>query len=61
MARKGYRSVNIPDETHHEITQLLKKKPQLGYVSVDDFVRSAVRNKMEECSPKRLVAEVPAR
>lgn len=43
MPQRKYKSVNLPTEMIDEIYKIVKKRKNLGFVSVDDFVRDAVR------------------
>ncbi len=44
---KGYRQVSIPDAFYEEIDEFVKGHPKLGYTSIAEFVKVAVREKME--------------
>ena len=44
---KGYRQVSIPDAFYEEIDEFVKGHPRLGYTSIAEFVKVAVREKME--------------
>jgi Arc/MetJ-type ribon-helix-helix transcriptional regulator len=48
MARQLYSTVSIPRGLHIYIQQLIKQNPQLGYVSVADFVKESIREKLQE-------------
>jgi Arc/MetJ-type ribon-helix-helix transcriptional regulator len=37
------KTVEIPDEMHDAISEIIKENPELGYESVDEFVREAIR------------------
>ena len=44
---KGYRQVSVPDAFYEEIDDFVKGHPRLGYTSIAEFVKVAVREKME--------------
>jgi len=46
-SNKEYRSISIPQALIKEIEKTLKDFPELGYVSVSDFIRDACREKLE--------------
>lgn len=50
--RKLRHSVNVPDPMYQAIEQIIGKEtmPE-SYVSVDDFIRDAVRRRLEELKP----------
>jgi len=48
MTRQFYSTVSIPRGLHIYIQQLIKQNPQLGYVSVADFVKEAIREKLHD-------------
>jgi len=41
-----YRGISLPKEMIDEIERIIKSNPELGYTSVADFVKEAVRDKM---------------
>jgi len=48
MAKEnGYRTIRLPKELVEEIEELIKDK-SLGYTSRADFVKDAVRRRIEE-------------
>lgn len=44
---KGYRQVSIPDEFYKEIDKFIKTNAKLGYTSLAEFVKVAIREKIE--------------
>lgn len=48
MTKSLYSTVSIPRGLHIYIQQLIKQNPQLGYVSVADFVKEAIREKLQD-------------
>ena len=56
MPVKGYDSVNVPSGLYDKIKVLIKRRGDLGYRSVTEFVAEAVRTRMVEIgetSPQR--------
>jgi Arc/MetJ-type ribon-helix-helix transcriptional regulator len=56
MPVKGYDSVNVPSGLYEKIRALIKRRGDLGYRSVTEFVAEAVRAKlveMGEAAPTR--------
>jgi hypothetical protein len=45
---KGYDSVNLPSGLYIKVKTLVKRRPDLGYRSVTEFVAEAVRKRTEE-------------
>ena len=41
------KSVEIPDAMYDHIQDLIAESPELGYESVDEYVREAVRKQIE--------------
>jgi hypothetical protein len=48
MPVKGYDSVNVPSGLYEKIKALIKRRSDLGYRSVTEFVAEAVRTKLVE-------------
>lgn len=48
MPVKGYDSVNLPSGLYQKVKALVKKRGDLGYRSVTEFVAEAVRKRVEE-------------
>ena len=48
MPRKGYRGISLPETMIEEIEKLLKQRPDLGYQSVAEFIKDAIRRRIEE-------------
>lgn len=45
---KDYVTISLPKETVNEIKEIIKKHPELGYSSVDEFVNGSVRDAIKE-------------
>jgi len=52
---KGYRGVNLPEEMVEEIERLIKRRKDLGYQSIAEFVKEAVRKRLEEIKKSELI------
>jgi metal-responsive CopG/Arc/MetJ family transcriptional regulator len=48
MPPKGYRTLTLPIEMVEEIEKVIKENPQLGYTSLAEFVKDAIRSKLIE-------------
>ena len=48
MPVKGYDSVNLPSGLYSKVKALVKRRADLGYRSITDFVAEAVRKRTEE-------------
>jgi len=46
--RKHYRGLTIPESLVEKIETLIKERKDLGYVSVSEFVKEALRRRIEE-------------
>lgn len=46
MPKDRYKGVSLPKEMVEEIERIIKDNPELGYTSVADFVKEAVRDKI---------------
>ena len=44
MPRQGFQKVGIPSDLYKDIAKHIRKNPQLGYLSVSEFVRAAFRD-----------------
>jgi metal-responsive CopG/Arc/MetJ family transcriptional regulator len=47
---KGYDSVNLPSGLYKKVKALIKRRNDLGYRSITEFVAEAVRNRIMELS-----------
>ncbi len=47
MPKTGYRSLRIPDDLVEKIEDVINKK-DLGYASISEFVKDAVRRRLED-------------
>lgn len=43
-----YSTISIPKELHEEIEELIKKNPGLGYTSVAELCKEAIRLRLSE-------------
>ena len=43
MPRKGWKNINIREELYDYIQSIVDTQPKLGYSTVADFVRDAIR------------------
>jgi len=48
MPVKGYDSVNLPSGLYQKVKALVKKRTDLGYRSITEFVAESVRKRVEE-------------
>ena len=48
MPVKGYDSVNLPSGLYNKVKALIKRRSDLGYRSITEFVAEAVRNRLVE-------------
>ena len=46
MPKGEYKGVSLPKEMIEEINRIIREHPELGYSSIADFVKDAVREKM---------------
>jgi metal-responsive CopG/Arc/MetJ family transcriptional regulator len=46
MPVKGYDSVNLPSGLYNKLKALIKRRNDLGYRSITEFVAEAVRNRL---------------
>lgn len=46
MPKGEYKGVSLPKEMIDEISRIIREHPELGYSSIADFVKDAVREKM---------------
>ncbi len=47
MSRKRYRTVALPEELYEKVEEIVRRG-KLGYSSVSEFVKDAVRRRLEE-------------
>ena len=48
MPRKEYSTPSLPKELTEEISKIIEKHPEIGYSSVSDFCRDAIRKRIDE-------------
>ncbi len=51
--RYKYTTVSISEEMAQEIEKFMREHPELGYTSISEFVREAIRSHLEEKRKKR--------
>ena len=49
MPARKYRNLSMPAEFIHMIEIFLEKNPELGYTSMSEFVKAAIRSYMKIC------------
>ncbi|NHI92863.1 MAG: hypothetical protein EAX96_10210 [Candidatus Lokiarchaeota archaeon] len=47
LKERGYKQISLPLKLIEHIEKFIKDNPHLGYTSVPDFIRSAIREKMK--------------
>ena len=50
--RKHYRGLTIPESLIEKVEALIEERKELGYVSVSEFVKEAIRRRIEEIESK---------
>ncbi len=50
--RKHYRGLTIPESLIEKVEDIIEKRKELGYVSVSEFVKEAIRRRIEEIESK---------
>jgi len=48
MPVEGYDSVNVPSGLYNKVKALVKRRSDLGYRSITEFVAETVRNRIVE-------------
>ena len=51
--RKHYRGLTIPESLIEKVEALIEERKELGYVSVSEFVKEAIRRRVEEIESTR--------
>ncbi|MFQ5883984.1 MAG: ribbon-helix-helix domain-containing protein [Thermoplasmata archaeon] len=52
--RKHYRGLTLPESLVEKVEQIIKSRKDLGYVSVSEFVKEAVRRRIEEIESRQV-------
>lgn len=52
---QGYKQVSIPEELYDSIEKFIGRHPELGYVSIAEFVKTAIREKIEKWNKEHAV------
>ncbi len=55
-----YKGISIPREMFDEIERIIEEHPELGYSSITDFIKDAVREKITEIRKLHLKPQKPA-
>jgi len=45
--RRRYRGISIPAQMFEEVEKIIKEKPELGYKTVTEFIKNAIREKLQ--------------
>jgi len=53
------RSVILPDDLLSEVERVIREKPELGYTTREEFIRDAVRHRLDEISKEVELIEIP--
>mgnify|MGYP000586632945 FL=1 len=56
MPRAVYKTISIPEEMFNEIERVIKVRQDLGYQTVTEFIKDAIRRRLEEIK-KEMVLE----
>ena len=51
--RKHYRGLTVPESLIEKVESLIEERKELGYVSVSEFVKEAIRRRIEEIESAR--------
>ncbi|MHA1270105.1 MAG: ribbon-helix-helix domain-containing protein [Candidatus Helarchaeota archaeon] len=52
LRKRGYRQVSLPIELIKKIENFIKSRPDLGFTSIPEFIRYAIREKLEQFEEK---------
>lgn len=52
LANRGYRQVSLPIPLIKGIERFLEENKDRGYVSIPEFIRAAIREKLKETEKK---------
>ena len=61
MPKKGYRSITLPEDVVEMIEKIIQEHRELGYRTIAEFVRDALRCKMKELKREGIDVESLAR
>ena len=53
------RSVILPADLLSEVERVIREKPELGYTTKGEFIRDAVRHRLDEISEELELIEIP--
>ena len=52
LKKRGYRQVSLPIPLIEKIDKIIKERADLGFTSVPEFIRYAIREKIEKIEKK---------
>jgi len=47
LKERGYKQVSLPLKLVEYVEKYIKQNPHLGFTSIPDFIRAAIREKMD--------------
>ena len=47
LKERGYKQVSLPKKLIEQVGKFIEDNPHLGYTSIPDFIRSAIREKLK--------------
>lgn len=53
MPGKGYKSLTLPEAFLKEIEKIITDNPELGYTTVTEFAKDAIRQRIESVKKRR--------
>ncbi|MBD3230935.1 MAG: ribbon-helix-helix protein, CopG family [Candidatus Lokiarchaeota archaeon] len=48
LRKRGYRQVSLPIPLIERVDEIINKRIEMGYTSVPEFIRTAIREKLEK-------------
>jgi metal-responsive CopG/Arc/MetJ family transcriptional regulator len=52
LRRRGYRQVSLPIPLIERVDKIINQKEEMGYTSIPEFIRSAIREKLQKVEEK---------
>ena len=52
LRRRGYRQVSLPIPLIERVDKIITQKEEMGYTSIPEFIRSAIREKLQRVEKK---------
>lgn len=49
---RKYQTISLPKNLSQKIQELINKHPELGYTSIAEFVKEAIRTRLEKLGEK---------